>query len=462
MKIKALLLLCLLALSCGAPRSVQKQTEIDLMGRFTLSDRSADSQFIFFGTPDSQRFLLTGWSDRQKTQGVPFLYATANKAGFIFNASRLRPLYLHLRIKSKTPNPTTVFVNGQRIAELVIDNATENYTVAIPLGVVRLQTNIVELQFSELNPVRKDNQAPVAAAAFYAAITPSKYIVRTPPEPMPEFWSREFLKLNYKRTNALQCSRGGSFYDYEPLNKKALLKFGLFYKLSQFAENDDFATYSVLLRRDGSPEKTIYTKRLTENATLNESLSLAPFVDQPGLYQIEFRLERNSIFDDSVTAWLEPTLLVDQPKTVDWSVQNAEMDTLRHINSGANVVIMLLDAGGAKHFSSYNYSRPTTPVQMRLPRKGPVRSSLLPGRLHAYFDCQPDVRTFAGPSSRDLYAQPVILGYFTMAEAFSASGYDTGSFWQTETPPKSLEWLRAFSRRMMFSGSRTIRDGERM
>ncbi|HET6267981.1 MAG TPA: sulfatase-like hydrolase/transferase, partial [Acidobacteriota bacterium] len=429
MKIKALLFLCLLALSCGAPRSSQKQTEIDLMGRFILSDRSADSQFIFFGTPDSQRFLLTGWSDRQKTQGVPYLYATASKAGFIFNSTRVHPLYLHLKIKSKTPNPTTVFVNGQKITDLTIDNSTENYTVAIPVGAVRLQTNVVELQFSALSPIRKDNSEPVAAAAFYAAISPAKYIEKTPPEPMPEFWKREPLKLNYKWVNALQCARGGSFFDSEPLNKNALLKFGVYNKPSQFAENDDFATYSVLLRRDGGPQKTIYTKRLTEDATLNESLPLAPFVDQPGLYQIEFRLERNSMFDDRVSAWLEPTLLIDPPQMADWSAQSAEIEALRQINAGANVVIMLLDAGGAKHFSSYSYSRPTTPVFDALAKEGTrfeqaycqavytltstasLMSGLLPVHHHVIY-------------TRNRLSSDI----FTLAESFESSGYNTGTF----------------------------------
>lgn len=428
MKKYLLLFVCLFALSCSTVKS-PGTVEIDLAKQFAVSEKKTDTKFIFFGTNEGRKSLLSGWSDNEKDQGGTYQWAIEPKAAFVFNADESRPLFLHLRIKSFFENPTGVYLNAKFIARIEIDKDTEFYTVPLPADTVRAQTNLVELQFSEVRPSpRSTDIRKLAAAAYYAAISPSKYILENLPQPLPELWSLSQLRVNNKNLPMTQFKTGGSLSTYQRLSPNAVVKFGYYYRPSLFSENDDFASFSVFLRKDGEPEKRIFHRRLADRTLLFESIPLSSFVPSPDVYRIQFKIERNSIFNDTQTAWLEPSVTVDAPPPVRIT-EDPRREALRQANQGANVVLIVLDAGGAKHFSTYGYPKETTPHADALAREG---TRFDKAYCQAVYTLASTACLMSGQfpiHHRIIYNKNRLSSdTFTMAEAFRAGGYATGTF----------------------------------
>lgn len=430
MKRNLILFVCLLALGCNSG-SLPKRVEIDLAQEFVSTGKKSDTRVIIFGTSDGRKSLLSGWADNEKGQGSSYQWAVAEKASFLFQVDQSRDLYLHMRIKSFFPNQTGVYLNSRFIENILIDNQTEFFTIPFPADAVKAQTNVVELQFSELRPApRPGDTRKLAAAGYYAVITPSKYLADMS-STIPSLWNEDTLRVEEKKVPIMEARTGGSLYSYQWLSRDAVLRFSAYYHASAFAENDDYAAFSVVLKKDGEPEREIYHKRATDSFLDSREIALAPFLQSPDVYRIEFRLERNSIFNDARTGWLQPVLLVDPVSAPVRATQSAGLDleSLRRANRDANVIIMVLDAGGAKHFGCYGYPRNTTPVIDALAKEGTKFDS-------AY--CQA-VYTLASTASlmsglypihhRIIYTKNRLSSdIFTMAEAFRAGGYATGTF----------------------------------
>lgn len=422
------MLFCVALFSCTVPKSPH-QKEIDLIKQFASVQKTSDTRFIIFGTKDGRKSLLTGWSDDEKNQGTTYQWAIEPKASFAFNIDHPGTYYLHLRMKSFFNNPTQVFVNAKPAGSFTVDQDTEYYTVALPADAIRSGANVIELQFSELQPSpRPSDTRSLAAAAYYAAISPGKYMLENLPNPLPEPWEVGQLRVLDKNVPIADSKTGGALSTFQRLDSNSRIRFGYFYRPSNFAENDDFAEFSVFLRKDGEPEKRIFVKRLVDKTLQYQTISLGDIVKSPDIYQIRFCIGRNSVFDDGQTAWLQPTVVVEaqSPKVI---AEDPRVDALRHANQGANVVIMLLDAGGAKHFSSYGYPEPTTPNADAVGRDG-IKFD------NAY--CQA-VYTLASTASlmsgqlpihhRIIYTKNRLSSdIFTMAESFRSAGYSTGTF----------------------------------
>lgn len=430
MKRNLILFVCLCALACH-PLATPKRAEIDLSREFVTSGKKSDTRIIVFGTSDGRKSLLSGWADNEKGQGGSYQWAIAEKAAFLFQVDQPRAMYLHLRIKSFFQNPTGVYLNSRLLENITIDNQTEYFTIPLPADAVKAQTNVIELQFSELRPApRPGDTRKLAAACYYAVITPSKYLTGLSGT-VPDLWAEGSVRVAGKKVPVLEARTGGSLYSYHWLGPDAVLRFGSYYQNSPFAENDDYAAFSVLLKKDGAPEREIYRKRSTDDLLDFQVIPLARYLQSPDIYRIEFRLERNSIFNDARTGWLQPVLWTDSVASPIRMTQTADpaLEQLRKANRDANVIIMLLDAGGAKHFGCYGYPRNTTPVIDSLAKEGTKFDS-------AY--CQA-VYTLASTASlmsglypihhRIIYTKNKLSSdIFTMAEAFRAGGYATGTF----------------------------------
>lgn len=431
MKRNLILFVCLFALACNSGR-VPKRAEIDLAREFVSTGKKSDTRIIIFGTSDGRKSLLSGWADNEKGQGGSYQWAISEQASFVFQVDQPRAMYLHLRIKSFFPNPTRVYLNSRFLESILIDNQTEYFTVQLPVEAVKAQTNVVELHFSELRPApRPGDTRNLAAAGYYAVITPSKYLAGLSPAAVPDLWNEDTVRVAGKKIPMLEARTGGSLYSYQWLSRDAVLRFSAYYRASLFAENDDYAAFSVVLKKDGAPEREIYHRRVTDNLLDFQEIPLARFLHSPDIYRIEFRLERNSIFNDARTGWLQPILSVDSVAAPVRMTQTADPDleSLRKANRDANVIIMVLDAAGARHFGCYGYPRNTTPVIDALAKQGTKFDS-------AY--CQA-VYTLASTASlmsglypihhRIIYTKNRLSSdIFTMAEAFRAGGYATGTF----------------------------------
>ncbi len=97
-------------------------------------------------------------------------------------------------------------------------------------------------------------------------------------------------------------------------------------------------------------EKRIFEKRAGDETASFQNISLGKYLssNDPAVYEIEFLLKRNSVFDSGKAAWVEPVLFQDaEPRP---TPDEKGVEQIRQANRGANVIIMLLDAAGARHF----------------------------------------------------------------------------------------------------------------
>lgn len=423
------LTICVLFLACGEHTGLKThRIEVDLMQPLLACEKTSDSTLLFWGTPGVKPFLLSGWSGNEKDEDGSFQWAVDQEAGFVFNAERAQPLFLHLKLKSFFRNPAGVYLNSSFVSNIVVDKNAEEFTIPLPQEDLKEGANVVQLRFSELlaSPVPTDTRK-LAAAAYFAAITPSRY-AKVPSEPSRNIWTADTLAVRGKNVPVLDCATGGSLDLFQELDPDAVLRFGYFYNPSNFKEKDDYAEYSIALHTDGAPEKEIFHQRLTDQGLKYVELPLAPFVRKKDIYQIKFHLKKGMVFGDRETGWLQPTLFLNDSEQLSWT-KDAHLETLRLANTDGNVVLIVLDAAGAKHFGCYGYRRPTTPNIDTLASQGTKFE-------HAY--CQA-VYTLASTASLMSGLLPIHHGVittrnrlssdvYTLAETFRDAGYSTGTF----------------------------------
>ncbi|HEY7160299.1 MAG TPA: sulfatase [Acidobacteriota bacterium] len=377
---------------------------------------------IPFGRPEGKQFLLQGWAEPERDGNDMYQRATSNKTTFVFNASEVEPLFLHMKLSSSQGNTAEVLLNKKPVGNIKINGEPEVYSVHIPSDVVHANTNVVELDWNETPETTK-------TAAYFAAITPAKYLTGDPALPVRIPTGPKLLEFDGKKRPAVTLPQGGTIRYYEKLNKDSNLQFGIYYKPPALSEDDDFADFSVTLRQDGKPDQRVFQKHVTNDIAENEKILLEKYLksDEPQIYQIEFKLHRNSILDSGNAAWIEPILYQD------FSPQNGPsaraVEELRQENNGANVIIIILDAGGAKHFPMYGYYRDTTPNIKNL-----SKDSVLFERAYTQA-----VYTLASTatlmSGLDPFRHQIIYRKsalpdktYTLAERFRDSGYSTGTF----------------------------------
>lgn len=419
MKSKIYLFLWLLLLIAGCRNEPQGKA-LDLIKRLPYAEKSDNLQVIPFGRPEGKQYLLSGWAEPERDGNDTFQRAASNKTVFFFNTSSVEPLFLHMKLSSSPANSAEVLINKKPVGSIRINGEPDVYSVRLPSDVVHANTNVVELDW---------NDTSAKPAAYFAVVTPAKYLTSNPVLPVKMTSGIQLLNIDGKNRPAITFPEGGTIRYYEKLNKNSNLEFGIYYKPPALSEDDDFADFSVTLRQDGKPDQRIFQKHVTTNIAQKEKILLSKYLtsNEPQIYEIEFKLQRNSILDSGNAAWIEPILyqgFSSQNQPASGSIQK-----LRRANNGANVIIIVLDAAGAKHFPMYGYNRNTTPNIKNL-----LNDSIQFERAYTQA-----VYTLASTatlmSGLDPFRHQIIYRKsklpdqtYTLAERFSDSGYATGTF----------------------------------
>lgn len=427
LRLQIVILFLLIFTAC---RSEKKQTVeyIDLSKRLSYSEKSESSKIIVFGSPEAKQFLGGGWSRPGQDGKETFQSANLDKGSFIFKSTEAVPIFLHMKLRSTFPNSAQVLVNNKPVGTIQLDVKPKLYSLPLPAEVLNADTNVVELDWKELRKLDQRKNAPnIGGIAYYAVIGPAKYIANIPASNYPPFVTSS-LKVGDKTRNAMNQSVGGTVNFYEKLNKDSRLEFEMLYEPTS-PKKDVFANFSITLRKDGQPDQRIFEKNAKQKTSSRETILFSKYITaaEPQPYQIEFKIDRNSILDSGTTAWLEPRLYQKLPKEAE--VSKSKIDDIRDDNDGANVIIVLMDAAGAKHFTTYGYQRETTPNIEKLSQEG-VQFD------HAY--CQAvytlasttTMMTGLDPFRHQLYERQNKLpdSIETLAERFGKNGYTTATF----------------------------------
>jgi arylsulfatase A-like enzyme len=428
MKKRLLLLFCFAALLAGCKRE-EGLHKLDLIQLLPYAEHNSDTQVLVFGTTEGKRSQLAGWGEVEKQGNESYQWAVNRSAAFFFNISKTQPLYLHLKIGSFFPNRAQLLINKKPLRTIEIPEVADVVSVAIPENVLQEKTNVIELLFDELRKSRKPDPRDLAAAAYFAVLTPAKYISDMP----GSFdWNGKVdsIILQKKNRAAFVFPAGGSLRFYEKLNRNSVLQFGSYYRPSAMSEDDDFARFTVTVRTANGKSMEIYKKDADSSTYDFRRISLARFVleEKSAVHEIEFHLQRNSILDNGRAAWIEPALFLNSERQSD-APDLEQIETLRRNNNRANVVLIILDAAGAKHVSSYGYFRKTTPNIDELAAHG-IRFEQ--AHTQAVYTLASTASLMSG---LDPFNHRIILRRsklpqhtITLAERFRDGGYDTGTF----------------------------------
>jgi arylsulfatase A-like enzyme len=427
------LLLCLLACLTSFSCHKQSPAKEDLIENLAYAEKVSDTQVVLFGTPAGKMLLQSGWwPNPEFDQGFPYRWIVSPKAAFVFYLEKPSLRYLHLQLKSFYKNPANIYINQKLVSRITVDTIKQDFTIPLAAEALVSGLNQIEMEFNEVRSplTNSKDQRELAVAAYYAILTPAKYFkVPSSEEVQHQFWSSKRVQIGTKTYPALDCKQGGSIRYYQMLGKNPVLDFGYYYQPRTLAEDDDFAQFTIALRH-AKREQIIFEKRLTEKGIGFKQLELSPYLAKDGdtIYEILFRIRRNSIFDNGKTAWVAPYLIQKSTKK-QLSKSEEHLSRIRELNRRANVILVVLDAAASKHFSTYGYFRKTTPVTDQLAKEGVQFDS-------AYTQA---VYTLASTASLMTGLFPFHHGVLyltgklpqdsvTMAKIFQRSGYKTGTF----------------------------------
>ncbi|MCI0613605.1 sulfatase-like hydrolase/transferase [bacterium] len=421
------LLIVLIFTGCRSEKE-HRATNIDLSKRLSYAEKSASSNIIVFGSPEAKQFLGEGWSKPAKDGKETFQSAVTEKGSIIFKSPKPYPTFLHLKLRSTFANSAQVLVNSKPIGTIQVDVKPKLYSFQVPAEALNGDTNVVELNWNELRKLdQRKNSPDVAAIAYYAVIGPAKYIANIPASSHPPLVSSS-VTVGDKTKNAINQPLGGSVNFYEKLNKNSRLEFEMFYDPAG-SKKDVFANFSITLRKDGQSDQQIFEKKATQQTSSRESILLSKYITtaEPQTYQIEFNIDRNSILDSETTAWIEPLLYQGLPNEPELS--KSKIDDIRDANENANVIIVLLDAAGAKLFTTHGYQRETTPNIEKLFQEGVQFDKTYCQAVYTLASTT-SMMTGLDPFRHQLYDRQNKLPdqIETLAERFTKNGYTTATF----------------------------------
>lgn len=428
LRIKIVVLFIVLIFTACRSEKKQSANYIDLSKRLSYSEKSESTEIIVFGTPEAREFLGPGWSRPGKDGKEPFQSAEAEKGSFTFKTVSADPVFLHMKLRSTFANSAQVFVNSKPVGKIEVDVRPKLYSLKLPAETITADTNVVELDWNEVRKLdQRKNSPAIAAIAYYAVIGPPKYIANIPASNHPPLVASS-VKVGDQTRNAINQPLGGSIQFYEKLNKDSRLEFEMLYDPA-VAKKDVFADFSIMLRKDGQPDQRIFEKKATQKISSRESILFSKYITsiEPQPYQIEFKIDRNSILDSGTTAWIEPQLYQSFPKEPE--VSKGKVDDIRDANEDANVIVILLDAAGAKHFTTYGYQRETTPNIEKLFKEGIQFDKAYCQAVYTLASTT-SMMTGLDPFRHQLYDRQNKLPdqIETLAERFSKNGYTTATF----------------------------------
>lgn len=429
--IALLLKIAILVFSITACRSEKEQPakNIDLSKRLSYAEKSESSKIIVFGSPEAKQFLGQGWSRPGVDGKETFQSANLDKGSFIFKSDEANPIFLHMKLRSTFANTAQILVNSKPVGTIQLDVKPKLYTLPLPAEALNTDTNVIELDWKEVRKLDQRKNAPnIGAIAYYAVIGPAKYIANIPASNYPPFITSS-LKVGDKTRNAINQSSGGRVNFYEKLNKDSRLEFEMFYDPAAPKKKDIFADFSITLRKDGQPEQRIFEKKATQKTSSRETIPFSKYITstEPQPYQIEFKIDRNSILDSGITAWVEPILY--QAPSKESVVSKSKIDDIRDDNEDANVIIVLMDAAGAKHFTTYGYQRETTPNIAKIFGEGVQFDKAYCQAVYTLASTT-SMMTGLDPFRHQLYDRQNKLPDHieTLSERFAKRGYTTATF----------------------------------
>ena len=404
----------ILALAAGACARDTRVPVDDLARRAPLADRRSAWDVVLFGTPQAEPIEMRGFVRTPAAAGDSFSSAEREadvRLSWPAPANRVAVLDLAPGAGARG-QVATVRLNDRPVGRLALTPGRRHYRLALPAEAQRAGENILAFRFGE------------QATVFYSLTIGSEgdraledLLGRDAPPTISIAEAQSIVQV------------GPSILSYSlRLPPDAQLRFTpALHPLARDAGG--WADLRVSLEDDSGAERELWRGRVDGNERRTEVR-----VALPGpageIVRLALRVEGPPSRRFAWAVWHEPRVLGRVPEAPRSAEIDQRVEELRTSLAGANVLLIVLDAGGARHFHCYGYPRETTPEIDRLAEEGVLFERAFTPAVFT-LAAMSSVWTGLPPDQNHrgvVYDAPLPEGPPTLAERLTARGIRTAGF----------------------------------
>jgi len=413
------------ALAAGACTRTAGVLVDDLARRAPLADRQSAWETVLFGTPQAEPLEMRGFvrtpavagdslSSAGREADVRLTWkAPANRVGVL-------DLAPEAGIRGQA---ATVRLNDRLVGRLALTPGRRHYRLALPAEAQRAGDNILAFRFGQVAPVAVASGERLAAA-FYSLTIGSEgdraledLLGRDAPAPVSIAEAQSVVQV------------GPSILSYSlRLPENAELRFTpALHRLARDAGG--WADLRVSLEDDAGAEREVWRARVDGNERPTEIRAALPGPSGE-IVRLALRVEGPRSRRFAWAVWHEPRVFGRVPEAPRPAERDRRVEELRRSLAGASVLLIVLDAAGARHFHCYGYPRETTPEIDRLAEEGVLfERAFTPAvftlaAMSSVWTGLPPDRSHRGV----VYDAPLPEGPPTLAERLTAGGIRTAGF----------------------------------
>jgi arylsulfatase A-like enzyme len=430
----------LAAVGCpGAPKAVV----YDLAARVPVAETWAAADVLRFGTPAAEPRLVDGFHrESGSATAEPFLWSKQEaEVAFQWPAAEARVAVVDVApYRGAGPQSVEVSLNGARVDGFRLNDSRHRYRIALPATGQKLGDNRLRFVFaaaaapSDADPKSLDKRR--LAAAFYSIVTgPSTdasiedLLAREAPRP---------FAVGEEKAVPTLTLLGPAVVRYAlRLPPAAELRFTPELDAGARAAAGKASLRVLFESEDGGGERELWSRVLDargeppgeqvvrlpgrDGEIVRVGLAVGPAGPSPrfawGRFVAPRLLGRGGHADPLAAA---------PPSEAD----DRRADGLRQSLASANVLLIVLDAGRARSFGAYGYSRDTSPNVDRIAREGVVFERVYTPAVYT-LGAMSSVWTSQYPDrhhSEVSFSARLPKDRLTLAELLSAQGIHTGGF----------------------------------
>jgi arylsulfatase A-like enzyme len=357
----ASLLAALAAAACAGPAKVPIE---DLARRAPLADRESAWQIVLFGTPQAEPVQVRGFLRTPSGTGDSYAWGQREADVWLrWPVPAPRVALLDLAPAAGLRGQTvTVLLNERPVGRLELAEGRGRYRLGLPAEAQRAGDNTLAFRFERAAPTAEPGRR--VAAAFYSLTVGSEQ-------------DRGLEDLLAKNAPApFSITEAGAVVQAGP----SILAYGLRLPLDaelRFTpglhraarEAGGWADLRVGLENDSGAEREVWHGRVDGRKRPTEVR--VPLPGRPGeIVRLALRVDGPPSGRFAWAVWDEPRVLGRVPEAPRAAETDRRVAELRPSLAGVNVLLIVLDAAGARHFRCYGYARETTPEIDRLADEG--------------------------------------------------------------------------------------------
>jgi arylsulfatase A-like enzyme len=415
----------LVALAAGACARDGRVPVDDLARRAPLADRQAAWETVLFGTPQAEPNEMRGFIRTPAVVGDSLSSAEGEvdvRLRWTAPATRVGVLDVApgagLRAQA-----ATVRLNDRLVGRLALTPGRHHYRLALPAEAQRVGDNILAFRFGHVAPgAVAGGERP--AAVFYSLTIGSEgdraledLLADSAPAPVSIAEAQSVVQV------------GPSILSYSlRLPPDAELRFTpALHRAARDAGG--WADLRVWLEDDSGAEREVWRGRVDGRARAAEVRAALP--GRAGeIVRLALRVEGPPSRRFAWAVWHAPRVVGRVPEPSRPAEIDRRVEELRTSLAGASVLLIVLDAAGARHFHCYGYPRETTPEIDRLAEEGVLFERAFTPAVFT-LAAMSSVWTGLPPDQNHrgvVYDAPLPEGPPTLAERLAARGIHTAGF----------------------------------